>query len=241
MHSPTTTPIRHRSMAHLVVVTGALMAAYLTLRPYGDARGADTASAAEAFASPLWIWSHLAGAAALVILAVLWALVTTGAFRWTALGSAALVLPYYGAETFALHENGAMALAEEIPVMPLVDPVRDNPVATTMFGAGLLALAVTGIVTAAQWRRRHDGTLSRSLAPLAAVGAMFLPQFFLPPAGRIAYGVAFAVAAAYAAYGLRSPADTTITRGTDVATITPQHHHATGSPARRSADGDIVE
>lgn len=201
------TPIPHRMMAGLVVVAGALMAAYLLLRPYGDASGGDTTAAMEAYASPLWVVAHLAGAASLVMLAIVWALAASGAVRWVAVAGAALVLPYYGAETFALHEIGAMALAGDTSVVPLVAAVRDNPVAMTLFGVGLLALAGAGIAAALRVRRtcgdEVGGAAGRALLPLAIVAALFLTQFFLPPAGRIAYGLVFAAAAALAAFELR--------------------------------------
>lgn len=203
----------HSSLTALV--SGALMAAYLLLRPYGDADGGDTLAAAEAFASPLWIASHVAGAAALVALAAPWALVSTGWPRWAAVVGVAMVLPYYGAETFALHEIGARALSGDAATLELVAAVRDNPVAMTLFGVGLIALAAAGIGAALRWRRGHARTpvgargrppSGGALLPLAVVAALFLTQFFLPPAGRMAYGVIFAVAAAYAAYGLRRAA-----------------------------------
>ena len=196
---------RHpNTLTALAGTTGALMACYLLLRPYGDSGGGETAAAADAFASPLWIWSHLAGAAALVALAALWALISTGPLRWGAPIGAALVLPYYGAETFALHAIGIHAQSQP-DVLSLVPAVRDNPVAMTLFGIGLIALAAAGIAAALTWRRAHSRNsqhpvVAGAYLPLAVVAALFLPQFFVPPAGRIAYGLLFAAAAAYAAF-----------------------------------------
>lgn len=200
MSHPQPTPGPRPSPAVLVVASGVLMAVYLVLRPYGDADGGETLGAAEAFASNLWVLSHVAGAAALVALAAFWALQTTGPLRWTGPVGVALVLPYYGAETFALHEIGARALTGDPEVLDLVPAVRDNPVAMTLFGVGLLALAVAGIVAALSRRRAHrPGRTAGALLPLAVIAALFLPQFFLPPVGRMAYGLAFAAAAVYAA------------------------------------------
>ncbi|MEH6819445.1 hypothetical protein [Dietzia psychralcaliphila] len=200
---PTTVP-RSR-VAGLAVTSGVLMAGYLLLRPYGDADGGETLSAAEAFSSTLWIASHLAGAAALVVLAALWSLLTTGPLRWAGPVGAALVLPYYGAETFALHEIAARALAGDPDVLALVAAVRDNPAAVTLFSVGLIALAVAGIVAALSWRRLHrPGRAAHAFLPLAVIAALFLPQFFLPPAGRMAYGLVFAAAAVYAAIAVAS-------------------------------------
>lgn len=224
MPSPTHTPIPHRAIAALAVVTGALIATYLLLRPYDDADGAETSAAADAFASPLWIGAHLAGAAALVTLATLWALVAAGPIRWAAVVGTALVLPYYGAETFALHVIGVRAQTEP-GVLSLVPEVRDNPAAMTLFGAGLLALAGAGIAAAVRWHRTHNGAVDRALLPLATIAALFLPQFFLPPVGRIAYGIAFAVAAGYAAFVVTRPRTAPTTHG----------------PRAVSVAGDIVE
>jgi uncharacterized membrane protein YhaH (DUF805 family) len=195
----------------LAVTTGALMAGYLLLRPYGDADGGETLAAAEAFSSPLWLVSHLAGAASLVTLAALWSMLTAGPLRWAGPVGAALVLPYYGAEIFALHEIGGRALTGDPDVLALVPAVRDNPAAVTLFSVGLIALAVAGIVAALAWRRLHrPGRAAGAFLPLAVIAALFLPQFFLPPAGRMAYGLAFAAAAAYAALTAASVArDTT--------------------------------
>lgn len=201
----TLAPSFHRTIATLALISGALMAAYLVLRPYGDAAGGNTIDAARAFASPLWIVTHLAGAAALVTLSALWAVAATGAIRWISLAAAALVLPYYGAETFALHEIGAGILAGGLAMTPLVAAVRDNPAAMTTFGAGLILLAVAGIAATVQWYRTNERGIRSALIPLAVIATLFLPQYFLPPAGRIAYGVLFAAVAAYTAYSMRRP------------------------------------
>lgn len=208
-HRPNNRETRHRHSATLALATGTLMAIYLLLRPYGDAGGGETRAAADAFASPMWIWSHLAGAAAVVALAALWALISTGLIRWAALAGAALVLPYYGAETFALHAIGIRAQTRP-DVLSLVPAVRDNPVAMTLFGIGLITLAAAGTAAALRWRRAQTPRRTRiagAYLPLAVVAALFLPQFFLLPAGRIAYGLLFAVAAAYAAYAPVTAAD----------------------------------
>lgn len=210
--TPTTIPRSHITV--LAVTAGALMAVYLLLRPYGDADGGDTLAAAEAFSSPLWIVSHLAGAASLVVLAALWSLLTTSPLRWAGPVGAALVLPYYGAEAFALHEIGSRALEGDPGALDLVPAVRDNPTAMALFAVGLIALAVAGVVAALSWRRLHQpGRVAVAFIPLAVIATLFLPQFFLPPAGRMAYGLAFAVAAVYAAITAASAGDTRQGRG----------------------------
>ena len=210
-----------------LLASGALMAAYLLARPYGDSHGGDTLAAAEAFASPLWIASHVAVAAALCALAATWAVAATGWPRWASVVGVALVLPYYGAETFAFHEIGARALAGDTAPLELVTAVRDNPVAVTLFGAGLLALAAGGVGAALRSRARG------ALLPLAVVAALLLPQFFLPPVGRMAYGVLFAGAAAYAAYAAYAARATRATP-TGITAHATRAEHAT--PSTKSAD-----
>src|SRR5699024_9889751 len=88
--------------------------------------------------------------------------------------------------------------------------VRDNTVAITLFGIGLIALAAAGIVAALRRAQNHTPRRTRIASahlPLAAIAALFLPQSFLPPPGRIVYGSLFAVAAAYAAYVLITSTD----------------------------------
>ncbi len=176
---------------------GLLMAAYLVVRPYGDAAGPETAAAAEAFAAPAWIVAHACGALALASFAWFAVLLARDAPGRSAATAAAagfagvvLVLPYYGAETFGLHAIGRAATGGDESVLELVDQVRNQPVAVTAFGAGLLLLAVSGVLAAVVWQRER-----RSVAawPLGILVALVLPQFFLPPWGRMFFGVLCAV------------------------------------------------
>ena len=112
------------------------------------------------------------------------------------------MLPYYGAETFGLHALGRAALAGDQGVLQLVDDIRDQPVALTMFGLGLILLAVCGLLVALAWHRR---TGSLAAWPLGVLMALLLPQFYLPPTGRMAYGVLYAVAALLLLPASRSP------------------------------------
>ncbi|QGF22956.1 hypothetical protein [Raineyella fluvialis] len=144
------------------LVAGILMAAYLLMRPYPDD-----------LTSPWWIAAHVCGIGAFIALAALADRIGGPGRPVTALG-AALVLPYYGAETFGLAAGA--------------DPVatRMQPVALAMFGLGLLLVAVGGILLA---RRRPAAW------PLGVLMALVLPQFYLPAYGRMAFGVAFLAAA----------------------------------------------
>jgi hypothetical protein len=193
-----------RSTRHLllpVLGTGVLMAAYLLLRPYGDAAGGDTPAAAAAFASARWIAAHVAGAlglASFALSALRLADITDGRLpriaRSAGLLGAALVLPYYGAETFALHVLGRRAGAGDTASLALVAEVREQPVAVAMFAVGLLALAVSGLTFALAWSRSRRAPRWAAW-PLGLAVALVLPQFYLPPTGRMAFGVAYLVAA----------------------------------------------
>lgn len=204
-------PADRRGRAHLLaptVGTGIFMLVYLLTRPYGDAVGSQTLEAAEAFASSWWVVAHLAGALALASYARL-ALrhtdlvpgLTSSLSRTLGLVGLVLVLPYYGAETFALHVIGRQATAGDLAALDLVDLIRDHPVAMTTFGVGLVALAASAVLLALTWRRSGTGP-AWTVWPLATMAVLFLPQFFLPPAGRVAYGVLYAAAAAILLAGL---------------------------------------
>ena len=114
--------------------------------------------------------------------------------RWSGLAGTALILPYYGAETFGLHAVGSAAVAGDASVLALVEQIRNHPAALAMFGAGLLLLAVSGLTFALAWQREIS---SGAAWPLGGLVALFLPQFYLPPTGRMAYGVVYAAAAIF--------------------------------------------
>ncbi len=174
-----------------LLLAGVLFVLYPAVRPYGDA---DPATAASAFASGAWLVAHLSAVLGFILLplGLLTVRAATGgrlagaAFVATWLG-AGLVLPYYGAEVFALH-----AIGQAGGPLGLVDAVRNGPVQITEFGVGLLLLAVGTVLAAvAVWR---SGVLARwSAVPLAVGFALFLPQFYAPPALRIAHGVLIGV------------------------------------------------
>lgn len=198
---PTTT----RLLAVPAASSGLLMAGYLLLRPYGDHGSATTPAAAAAFASTWWIVAHLAGALSLVQLGRLGLRIddllsttTTRIARWSGLAGTVLVLPYYGAETFGLPAIGRLGLTDS-SALALVAEVRDHPAALTTFALGLLLLAVSGLGTALAWqgavRSGRWAGPAWAAWPLGAGAALVLPQFFLPPTGRMAFGLAYAAAA----------------------------------------------
>lgn len=181
--------------------TGVLMAAYLLLRPYGDSFG--VAAMAEAFASPRWVIAHMCGAlglAAFAWLAIRLAdLDSSRAARFargTGLAGAALVQPYFGAESFGLHAIGARAEEGNMALLHLVDQVRYQPLAISTFGGGLVLLAISGIAIARVWSHRSDAAPRWAAWPLGVLVAVFLPQFFLPDLARMLYGIAYLAAGA---------------------------------------------
>ena len=199
------TDTRHLAMP--AASAGILMATYLLLRPYGDADSATSPEAAAAYASQWWVVAHLAGSLALVQVGRLGLRIddllgttTTFAARWTGLAGAVLVLPIYGAETFGLHAVGRAGLADAT-AMTLVGGVRgqDHPAGMTLFALGLLLVTVSGVCTALAWQRavRSGRWTAPAWAawPLGIGAALVLPPFYLPPTGRMGFGVAFAVAA----------------------------------------------
>ncbi|WP_163543742.1 hypothetical protein [Occultella kanbiaonis] len=178
-----------------LAVAGVLFVLYPAVRPWTDET---TLAGAAAFASQQWVAAHTMGMVAFMLLAaaLLVRALETGRARTAATFDAvgtALVLPYYGAETFGLHAIGLRAVADaDASLLELADTVRYGPVPMTMFGLGLLALAVAGILLARDaWRA---GGLARAGGLLTGVMlALYLPQFFGTPAMRIGHGVLLAI------------------------------------------------
>ncbi len=81
-------------------------------------------------------------------------------------------------------------------MLDLVDQVRYQPLAISMFGVGLIMLAISGIAIARMWSHRPGASPRWAAWPLGVLLAMFLPQFFLPDLGRILFGIAYLAAAA---------------------------------------------
>ena len=198
-----------------LVGTGALMALYLMLRPYGDA-GTPPQQAA-AWASSAWVVAHLAGIGALASVARLALRLNdlapgplTRLARWAGLAGTVAALPAYGAETIALHVLGGRAIEGDAGALDAAAQVRESAAFTGLLGAGLLLLGLAAPASAAAWRvyvaphgtagrlgePRRRGWIRWAGWPLGIGVAALLPQFFLPPAGRVAFGVAYAVAAA---------------------------------------------
>lgn len=183
-------------------VAGVAFAAFPVLRPYVDGP--------QVWAHPLWVPAHLLGALGFTLLvpglAAVWARLrgTPGEGpAWAALllagAGAALVLPYFGAESYglaALSGPGSEAVAEAI---------RMGPYAISTFGLGLLAVAAAGVAVLVA-ARRGGGVPVAGAAVVAAGLVLYLPQFFGTPPLRIAHGVLLAVGCLLLAAGLRRSA-----------------------------------
>lgn len=208
---------RPRTGMILLALAGALFLAFPLLRPWVPEDTA-TPELAAAFASGRWIAAHLCGAAGFLLLpGALVALrerlagtrgqsPASGAVVMSWLG-AGLVLLYFGAEIFGIHAIARDALATgSLDHLPTIEAIRMQPVAMTLFGVGLLAVGASGVLAAvAVWR---GGLVPRWTGiPLAAGLVLYLPQFFTPPAGRIAHGVLLAVGCWLVAWTLTSNAE----------------------------------
>jgi hypothetical protein len=191
-----------------LAAAGAMFVLYPALRPWHDESTVDGAIAS--MSSGAWVAAHLFGMigfilAALGVLALRDVVAGTRAHRTAAVAvvttwiGAGLTLPYFGAEDFALHAIAGRVAPDQ--VLDLVEAVRYNPVGITMFGLGLLLLAVGGGLTAVAVAR--SGVLPRLSGLAYALGfVLFLPQFFGPPPVRIAHGVLLGLGSLWLAVGL---------------------------------------
>ncbi|MFD3404281.1 hypothetical protein ACFWUU_26570 [Kribbella sp. NPDC058693] len=159
-------------------VAGVLFLLYPVLRPWHDET--TTSGAAAAMGSTAWVIAHLCAMLGFILVALALLEIDRRAAIVFWIG-AGLTLPYYGAEDFGLH-----AIAAQPNLLDLADAVRYNPVSITMFGLGLLTMAAAAILVAVRLK-------TVPAIVLAAGFALFLPQFFAPPAVRIVHGVLLAV------------------------------------------------
>lgn len=181
-------------------LAGAAFALYPALRPYADER---TLAGLAGMASTRWLTAHLLGMLGFALLPV--ALGTLGASapaarprplrlaRALAYAGVVGTLPYYGAEAFGLHAVGAYATATgDLALLSVIDGVRYEPAAITLFGVGLLAVAAAGVLT---WLASAGSPRGRQVAAglLALALVLFLPQFFAPAPLRVAHGLLLAL------------------------------------------------
>ncbi|HCT77039.1 MAG TPA: hypothetical protein DGG94_10135 [Micromonosporaceae bacterium] len=191
-------PTRNRFGAIALALAGIMFLLYPALRPWHDESTQEGAKAS--LSSDAWVFSHLFAMIGFILVPLgLFALrnivsntraerVAFAALVTTWIG-AGLTLPYYGAEDFGLNAIARKAVeGQSLDVVGLAEAVRYTPVAVTTFAIGLLALGAGAVLAAvAIWR---SGVLPRySGVPFAIGFALFLPQFFTPPAVRIGHGV----------------------------------------------------
>ncbi|GAA1023881.1 hypothetical protein Aple_008920 [Acrocarpospora pleiomorpha] len=204
-------PTRVRLAAGGLALAGVLFFLYPALRPWREESTLD--GALQAMSSPWWVATHLFAMIGFILvppalLAVRRVVdatrserlaVTAAVTTWIGVG---LTLPYYGAEDFALNTIAAkVADGQPLDLLDLADSIRYHPAAVTAFLIGLLLLAIGPMLAAmAIWR---SGALPRFSGILFAVGfALFIPQFFAPPAGRVAHGVLVAAGCIWLAVAL---------------------------------------
>jgi hypothetical protein len=197
------------------VAAGLTFLLFPLLRPWPDETVA-TAELATAFASDRWVVAHLCGILGLALLApaflglrtvlaqagvgaATWALVTA----WTGAGLAAL---YFGAEIFGIRTIAEAALRDgDLGLLADIEVLRMQPWAVTLFAAGLLLIAASGVLVAvALWRA--GGRLRWAGIPLAIGLVLVLPQFFGGPELRITHG--FLVAAGCVLVAVVTPSRT---------------------------------
>jgi hypothetical protein len=186
---------------------GLMFLLYPAVRPWHDETTA--AGALASMASGAWVASHFFAMLGFIAvpLGLLVLRSTLAASPGGRLASAALVttwigsgltLPYYGAEDFGL--NGA-ARSDVPDLLGVAEAVRYSPLAITIFGLGLIALAAGAVLAAVAIRR--SGVLPPASGVLFAAGfVLFLPQFYLPPVARIAHGVLLAAGCLWLAVAL---------------------------------------
>jgi len=205
-----TSATRIRAGAAALAAAGVLFAAYPALRPWHDegtvaGATASMSSAAHFFAMLGFILMPLgllALRAALVATRAEPLALTATVVAWIGSG---LVLPYYGAEDFGLHAIAGSA-GHRAGLLSLVHAVRYQPLAMTIFAAGLLLLAAAAIMAATAVWQSH--VLPRTSGILFATGlALFLPQFFSPAPVRIAHGILLAAGSIVLAGALWASAD----------------------------------
>ena len=197
--------------AFALAVAGVLFVLYPAVRPWQDESTVE--GAIKAMNSGAWVAAHLFAMVGFILVALgllgLWSAVRrTRAERlalaavvttWVGVG---LTLPYYGAEDFGLNAIARKAAEGQVSdLLGLVEAVRFSPMPIATFGLGLLLLAVGAVLAAvAVWR---SGVLARSSGIMfAASFVLFLPQFFTPPAIRIAHGVLVAAGSIWLAVAL---------------------------------------
>ena len=194
---------RARLGALAFAIAGILFAVYEAAAPRADET---TLDGAAAWASAGWSIAHISAIVGLILIPLGYGAIRglldgtpneRTAFLAATIGyiGSGLTISYYGAEVYGLKAIGQRAVADgDASLTDVGNDFRLDPTAMTVFAIGLLLVALAAVLAAiAVWR---SGTLPRwSAVPLAALLATMLPQYFLPHAGRIIWGVLVAAAA----------------------------------------------
>ncbi len=188
-----------RLAAAALTAAGVLFFLYPALRPWADESTAE--GALHALSSPWWVATHLFAMIGFILvpLALLPITRVAAVIMWIGAG---LTLPYYGAEDFALNTLATkVSDGQQLDLLGLAESIRYHPAAAVTFLIGLLLLGAGALTAAvAIWR---SGVLPRFSAVLFGIGfALFIPQFFVGEAGRIAHGVLMAAGCCWLAVSL---------------------------------------
>ncbi|WP_238006941.1 hypothetical protein KZZ52_44430 [Dactylosporangium sp. AC04546] len=201
---------RTRLAAAALTVAGVLFLLYPALRPWADETTVD--GAVHSMSSPWWVATHLFAMIGFILvpLALLPVNHIAAVIMWIGAG---LTLPYYGAEDFALNTIATkVADGQQLDLLGLAEHIRYHPAAITTFLIGLILLGVGAVMAAvAIWRSR---ALPRFSGVLFGAGfALFIPQFFIGEAGRIAHGVLMMAGCLWLAVSLfRTPSRSALDR-----------------------------
>ncbi|MFI9010831.1 hypothetical protein ACIGNX_26695 [Actinosynnema sp. NPDC053489] len=170
---------KHGTAAAAFGLAGASFLLYPVLRPYSDEA---VVEGLRVMGTSAWVVAHLFAVGGFLLVGLGLLAVARSRAAAVTLTGALLTSVYYGAETFGLHAIGSRAADDPDPaLLDLVDAIRYQPAAITIFAVGLLALAAGAVLAAAQLR-------SRAAIPYALGFALFLPQFFTAPPVRVAHG-----------------------------------------------------
>jgi hypothetical protein len=199
---------RTRMAAAALAAAGVLFVLYPAIRPWHDEN--TVPGATTSMSSNAWVAAHFFAMIGFILIPLgllgVWSALrntrreplalTAVVSSWIGAG---LTLPYYGAEDFGLH---SIASQHAAGLLNLIDKIRNQPVAITIFGLGLVLLAVGATLAAvAIWR---TDVMPRYCAIAFAAGfVLFIPQFYAPAPARIAHGVLTGLGLVWLASGLR--------------------------------------
>ena len=198
---------RARMGAFAFALAGILFVIYEAAAPRADQT---TLEGAESWTTVGWSVAHIAAIVGLILIPLGYGALRghlegtrneKTAFMAATIGyiGSALTISYYGAEVYGLKAIGQRAVEDgDASLTEVGNAFRYDPTAMSVFAIGLALVAVAAVLAAvAVWR---SGTLNRwSAVPLAALLVTMLPQYFLPHAGRIAWGAMVTVAALWLA------------------------------------------